>query len=171
MIRSEKRITELDLVLARNNPLKIAEAIDILRNSEPLEGAIDLLVSYYNKSNNDSVRRLISGFMNDLKDKSACKEVMEAIRKKLSDETMRMLISSCWQSGLDYSGYTPEFAGIFALTGDYMTAVECFSVIEVSVPKLLKNEKDEIIRIIREDTSAIYTEKKALAADLILLLR
>ena len=44
--------------------------------------------------------------MNDLKDQSVSKEIITEIRKPFKPSTIRMLVSSCWQSGLDYSEYS-----------------------------------------------------------------
>jgi len=170
MIRSDKKLKELELVLTRNNTPKVTAAIESLRNSEPFKGAVGLLISQFNRTNNSFIKNLITSFMNDLKYQSACEEVMNEIRKGGADETMRMLISSCWQSGMDYSGYLSEFASIFVKTGDYMTALECFTVIEATGQELQKTRKAEIIDIISEDTSPISEEKKALRLELINLL-
>ena len=51
-----------------------------------------------------------------------------------------MLVSSCWQSGLNYSEYSTDLAEVF-LKGDYVTAIECLTVIEESVNELSKAEK------------------------------
>ena len=170
MIRSEKRLKELDLVLTRGNVLKITEATDFLRNNQPFEGAIGLLIAHYNRSDDFSVKRLIKDFLNDLKYQSACEEVMTEIRRELVPETLRMLISSCWQSGLNYAAYTTDFAGIFLHTEDYMTAIECFSVIESSVQHMTRGKKDEIIKMIKEISPAVTDEKTALSLELISVL-
>jgi hypothetical protein len=170
MTRSDKRIKELELVLKQNNTLKITQAIESLRNNEPFEGAISLLISHFKISDNSFIKKLIASFMNDLKYQSASHEVMNEIKKGGSLETMRMLVSSCWQSGLDYSGYLSEFALIFVNTGDYMTALECFSVIENSAQMVRETIKSEIIRILSEDSSAISEEKRSLRLELIKVL-
>ncbi len=171
MIRSEKRLKELALVLDRDNPLQIEDAIEVLRNTQPFEGAIGLLISYFNRSDNSSIRKEITNFMNDLKDQAACREVMEEIKKKILPDTLRMLVSSCWQSGLDYAAFSADFAGIFLFTEDYMTAVECFTVIESSAQNLTRKEKDEIIRIITEGSALRSEEMTALETELISVLK
>ncbi len=170
MIKSEKRLKELDLVLANGNALRITEAIDSLRNTPPFEGAIRSLIAYYNRTNDFSFKRLIMDFMNDLKDQSAIGEVMKEIKKENIPDTLRMLISSCWQSGLNYADYLTDFAGIFLLTEDYMTAIECFSVIESSVQHLTQRKKDEIIKMIKENHDKMSDEITALRLELISVL-
>ena len=87
--------------------------------------------------------------MNDLKDQSACEEVINEIRKQWKPDTISMLVSSCWQSGLNYSEYSLDLAKIF-LTGDYVTAIECLTVIEESAHELSRERKNEIIKLIEE---------------------
>lgn len=170
MIRSDRKLKELDQVLTRDSPLRITEAIKVLRSDKPFEGAIGLLISYYDRSENLSIKRLIRDFMNDLKDQSACQEVMDEIKKERKPETMRMLISSCWQSGLNYAAYSSEFAGIFLITGDYMTALECFTVIESSANNITRRKKDQLIQLIREQSAGGINERTALNLELISVL-
>jgi hypothetical protein len=153
MITQENKRKELEHILSRDNFVRIVEAIKMLRNESPFGGAIGLLVSYYDESNNNSIKKLIKEFLNDLKDKA-----------------LRMVVSSCWQSGLNYAGYSSDFASLF-ITGDYMTAIECFTVIESSVPTMTRAKKDEIIKMIRERPVSWTKEKEALALELISVLK
>jgi hypothetical protein len=169
MIISEKKLKELELVLIRGNDLKVTESIKSLRKEIPFKGAISLLASFYDRSNDAGIRKMIKEFLNDLKDKSAREEVIDCIRKRNSAETRKMLISSCWQSGLDYSGYSAVFAHYF-LEEDYSTAVECFSVIESSVNKISRSQKDELIKMIRQKSGNEVRDKHSLTLELISLL-
>ena len=169
MIKSEKKIKELADVLEKDNNLEIAQAIELLRQEKPFEGAIGLLTAFYNKTDDFSIRKSIAGFMNDLKDQSACKEVIEQIRKKWKSDTISMLVSSCWQSRLNYSEYSLDLVGIF-LNGDYVTAIECLTVIEESVNDLSESDKNEIIKILEESPVTQITEKQSLTLELISIL-
>jgi hypothetical protein len=52
-----------------------------------------------------------------------------------------------------------------------MTAIECFTVIESSVPTMTRAKKDEIIKMIRERPVSWTKEKEALALELISVLK
>lgn len=169
MISSENKRKELEHILSNDNFVKIAEAIKLLRDESPFDGAIALLVTYYDKSDNNSIKRLIKDFFNDLKDQSSCSEVVAEIKKDKKSDTLRMLVASCWQSGLNYAGYTSDFADLF-LTGDYMTAIECFTVIESSVHYMSKADKNVIIKMIHESSQIGASDKNALALELISVL-
>ncbi len=169
MIRSEKKLKKLASVLDKKNNSLITEAIGLLREEQPFEGAIGLLTSFYNTTDDFSVRKTIEGFMNDLKDQAACEEVINEIRKQWKTGTTSMLVSSCWQSGLDYSDYSPDLAKVF-IKGDYITAIECLTVIEESVNELSRESKDEIIKIIKESSPSSVKEKRTLTLELIAIL-
>jgi len=169
MIKSDKKINELATALNKDNNLEITDAIELLRLEKPFEGAIGLLTAFYNKSNDNTIRKTIAGFMNDLKDQSACKEVIEEIRKDWKSDTISMLVSSCWQSGLNYSEYSIDLARVF-LKGDYVTAIECLTVIEDTVDELSKEKRAEVIKLIEDNPFSSVNEKTTLMLELITIL-
>ena len=169
MIKSDKKIRDLSFLLSKDDPILIYEAIVILRDEEPFEGAVALLSSYYDKTKDIAVRKTIEKFMNDIKDQAVTREIINEIRKPLSQPTLCMLVASCWQSGLNYSEYSRDLAEIF-LNSDYLTALECFTVIEEWVHELTKGKKVEIIGMIREYPETLGNEKEKLAHELISLL-
>lgn len=160
---------ELEHILNKGNFVKINEAIKRLREAPPFSGAIALLASHYESTGNQEVKGLIMDFLNDLRDQSLCGEVVEEIRKDFTWSTRSMLIASCWQSGLNYSGYVGDFAELF-VSGDYATALECFTVIESSSGLLSMEEKDAIIKLIKGNASKVSGEKTALAMELLYFL-
>ena len=95
--------------------------------------------------------------------------MISEIKKEWEEETIRMLVSSCWQSGLDYSEYSGDLTEVF-LQRDFVTAVECFTVIEGSAPELDSIEKKKILKMLKESRPA-SNPKKALAIELIYLLK
>jgi hypothetical protein len=169
MIKSDKKIKELDEILNKDNNIVITEAIELLRQEKPFEGAVGLLTAFYDKTDDFSIRKTIAGFMNDLKDQTVCQEVIEEIRKRWKSDTISMLVSSCWQSGLNYSDFSLDLAKVF-LREDYITAIECLTVIEESVHELSKVRKDEIIKMLKESPVSQINEKKALTHELISIL-
>jgi hypothetical protein len=170
MIRSEKKLRDLQSILKSNNNIVISEAIGFLREALPFEGAIGLLTKLYDQTEEAAIKKSIEGFMNDIKDQEVSTEVIDELKKDWKVETLNMLISSCWQSGLDYSGYTPEFARAF-LKGNYITAFECLTVIEESLPDLSRKKKDEILSVFEKDPIPASNEKNILIQELIAILK
>jgi hypothetical protein len=107
--------------------------------------------------------------MNDVKDQAISAEIINEIRKKWNPPTISMLISSCWQSGLDYSEYCIDLAKVF-LEGDYVTALECLTVIEESAQGLTRKKKDAILKIIEEGPVSLLKEKAELKLELLSIL-
>ena len=169
MIKSEKRFKELNEILNKDNNIVITEAIELLRQEKPFEGAIGLLTAFYDKTDDFLIRKTIAGFMNDLKDQTVCYEVINEIRKQWKSDTISMLVSSCWQSGLNYSDFSIDLAKVF-LVGDYITAIECLTVIEESIQQLNKSTKDKIMKMLEESPVSHIAEKKELILELIAIL-
>ena len=94
MVRSQQKLANLALSLNKDNNILIIQAIELLREELPFEGAIGLLASCYDKTDDFSVRKTIERFMNDIKDQSACVEVINEIRKQWKADTISMLVSS-----------------------------------------------------------------------------
>jgi hypothetical protein len=169
MTKSDTKIKELSEILKAGNELAITAKIESLREEEPFEGAIGLLTALYDKTENNLIRKTISGFMNDLKDQSVCQEVITEIRKPWKADTISMLVSSCWQSGLNYSAFSLDLAKVF-LQGDYVTAIECLTVIEETVNDLSKKQREEVIKLITESPFSNTNEKITLNSELLAIL-
>ncbi len=169
MIKSGKKLKELSALFNKKNKSAITEAIILLRDEEPFEGAIGLLASLYNVSDDHSILKIIEEFFNDIKDHSVRPEVVAEIRKPWKANTISMLVASCWQSGLDYSDYLTDLARVF-LKSDYATAIECITVISESVQNSSRERKDEIIKIVRESPFSYTNERNALTEELISIL-
>jgi len=169
MIKSDKKVNELSELLKKDNKIAITEAIETLRQEIPFHGAIALLTSLYNRSNDNEIRKSVADFMNDIKDQAACEEVINEIRKDWKSDTISMLVSSCWQSGLNYSEYSLDLAHVF-LKGDYVTAIECLTVIEDTVEDISKERKAEVIKLIEDNPLPRVNEKSTLMLELISIL-
>ncbi len=170
MARSDEKIKKLASLLKKDDPALAAEAVQMLREEAPFEGVVELLASYYDGNHGVVVNKAIESFMNDIKDKSLRAEIISEIKKDHQPKTTTMLVSSCWQSGLDYSSFVIDFAEVF-LRSEYGIALECFTVIEESVPFLTGSEKQRVIEIISKKAEYETSARKALAMDLISSLR
>jgi hypothetical protein len=169
MIKSDKKVNELSELLNKDNKTVIAGAIETLRQEVPFKGAIGLLTALYNRTEDNEIKKEIADFMNDLKDQAACEEVISEIRKEWKSDTISMLVSSCWQSGLNYSEYSIDLARVF-LTGDYITAIECLTVIEETAQDLSKEKRAEVIKLIEDNPIPRVNEKSTLMLELISIL-
>lgn len=169
MTNQVKRLKQIEAKLKGENTGVVSGAINALRNQEPCKGVIHLLATLYNTTTNTIIRKCIEDFMNDMKELTLRGEVIEEIRKDYKHETIRMLVASCWQSGLDYSTYASDFAMIFSIC-DFETAIECFTVIEGCAPQISRKTKDHIIIILKENGEVRSAEKTTLMNELVAVL-
>jgi hypothetical protein len=169
MIESENRLRELNRKLNDKNKKVVSDAIIALRNEDPLKGAIELITNLFDTSNDLEIKDLIRAFLNDIKEPGARIEVVREVMKDHKPETTCMLVSSSWQSGLDYSEFANDFANVF-IRGDYMTALECFTVIEESAHIIPSLNKKEIIRELEKNREKSSAEKTSLIQALIKVL-
>ncbi|HLN22072.1 MAG TPA: hypothetical protein VK213_13345 [Bacteroidales bacterium] len=165
MIRSEKKLNDIALLLNKGDETAIIAAIELLREEEPFEGIIGLLADYYDRNSNRAIARAIENLMNDIKNPSLQPEIINEIKKERKSSTKSMLVSSCWQSGLDYSAFLIDFAGIF-LDNDYSVGIECLTVIEEASATISSGKKTEIINMIDNHPFSPNDEKSSLAGEL-----
>jgi hypothetical protein len=170
MIRSEKKLTELRKVFDSGNKSNIRERIKSLRGEEPLEGSIHLLASFYDVTRDTDMRNLIENFFNDIKEHTATTEVIEALLSPFSTETITMLASSCWQSGLDYSANANDLTTLY-LASDYTVALECFTIIENCADKIPADERNAIMIKLGKAADSQQGPIKQLTKELISLLK
>jgi hypothetical protein len=166
MISSEKKVKELEVKLNDKNLATVVAAIDSLRNTAPFSGAIHLLADIYDSTEISMIRDHIRSVLNDLKEISLRTEVIAEIKQSHSGETLAMLVSSCWQSGLDYSEWASDLVRIFCIS-DFLIALECFTVLEESSHSLPPEKKKELIAVLKEKDNNIIPEKSALRRELI----
>lgn len=170
MERSEKKLSELGKVLKEGKSREIEARISLLRTEPPFEGALKLVAMYYDITDDENIKQSISGLFNDLKEKRFRTEVIEAIAAVTRPGSKAMLTSSCWQSGLDYSEHATALAGFF-MEADYMTSLECFTVIETCAADISDSDRAGIIFRMQQQMESWDTPKQKLAGELISLLK
>jgi len=170
MERSEKKLAELAMILNGGRERDIAERIRLLRSEAPFGGALRMLALHYDKTDNHSIRLAIAGLFNDLKEKTAREEVIESLAAVRKADSREMLISSCWQSGLDYSEFAIPLADQF-ITGEYMVSLECFTVLDSCAESISDSDRSEILLRLQQNIESYDTPKRKLAGDLISILK
>ena len=166
MKESGKKLNAFAVKLGDKDINVVSSAIISLREEEPFYGAIHLLTEVFDKTDDVTIKGLIRNFMNDIKELGARPEIMNEIRESHKPETICMLVSSCWQSGLDYSQFTADFMKVF-LNGDYLVSLECLTVIEGSLHNISGKMKNEMIIYLEQNKGNIIKEKRALVNELI----
>lgn len=122
------KVKQIIETLNSGNELKISSAISTLQtNGDPsiLEPLIRLLLTDLSSKN----RTEIVEFLCSLKDSRAVDEMMRIIADTNYLSLRQVLLSTLWNSKLDYSYFLPEFVEI-AVDGNFMEALECLTIIE-----------------------------------------
>lgn len=78
---------------------------------------------------NESVRKLSQNLMAGLQQQELVPFIMDLVIKENNQEIRKAILSSIWNSKLDYSQHLADFVSL-ATEGDFMQAVECLTVIE-----------------------------------------
>ncbi|MCF8464014.1 MAG: hypothetical protein K9G41_04195 [Flavobacteriales bacterium] len=94
-----------------------------------------------------SIENAISQLLFDLKDKDAMEEIVNQLGNPRFSDVRILMLSACWQSGIDLSHRLPDFITV-ASTGNYMECLEVLTVVEnwegIANQEMLENE---IIRL------------------------
>ncbi len=170
MLRSEKKLAELNKTLTNGKYNEINDRISILRSEEPFAGAVSLLADFYDKTRDEGLKLLVAEFFNDMKERSCRAEVIESMAAVSNQASKAMLASSCWQSGLDYSDHAVALAEIF-IKSDYITSLECFTVLETCSGMISSTDKSGIISRLKDGFDTYDTVKQQLARELIAIMR
>jgi len=170
MEKKDTRIKKLRDSLGNLDRVSLIALISSLRDEKPFYGLLSLLAEVHASTLDDGVRGEIERFFNDLKEQSVAGEVISIIDHTKNNSTRNALLSSCWQSGIDYSGYTEHFVR-WAISGDYVATLECFTVIEqtaFAIPARIRHdEADRIISVL----DSISNDKTLLMKEIINILQ
>lgn len=77
----------------------------------------------------DKQKQEIVQFLSDLNDSSCIEKMIDILRNDHFKNARPEVLTSIWNSKLDYSYYLPDFVEI-AVDGSFMEALECLTVIE-----------------------------------------
>ena len=153
--------------LHSGNETMILETIDQLRtvgNPEYIPHLIEIL----HCSDKETVKKSILQLLGELKDSNARSYLIEAIGNNEYTSIRRELISCCWQSSLDFSGYLPFFVDL-VIDNEFEIAFEAFTVIEnMELPRemegssVLISKTDKALEIRSGSKSYLLHELRAI---------
>jgi hypothetical protein len=126
--KPNKKVIELLKKLDSKEPKDIITAIKSLKVSGD-KTVIEPLVRLYSTTKNNAIKNEISDLLNTLKSTESPQEVVKCLSNLKYDSARTMLLSSIWNSNLDYTLYLDEIVKA-AIRGDMMDAMECLTIIE-----------------------------------------
>ena len=104
--------------------------------------------------------------LNDLKKKEVIPVIIEAIADKNYRPIQKELVASCWQCGLDYHEHILVFIEV-AISGDYASALEAFTVIEDCIGEIEDTERARCVKKLKKGLEKTPEEKQPLMKELI----
>lgn len=107
---------------------ELLNIIDSIRKTGNIK-AIPLLFKLIVSTENDDIQNEISHLIFDIKDVKIIPHLFEAIENPALIKFQRVLVSACWESGINYSMHLDFFVNL-AAKSDYLTCLECLTVIE-----------------------------------------
>lgn len=156
-------------ILRSGNAAAIIETIGEIREN----GTITILPEVFEvmlDTEDDEVMEACTSLLNDLKNAEAVSYLVAALKNQRFRPIRPMLVSSCWQSGLDYHTEVPLFAR-FLLREDYATAIEAFTVIENSIGDLSDDEIVQLTSTLNAGLQEASDNKKKLIREMLAVIR
>jgi hypothetical protein len=167
MEKKDKYFKDIENKFQSDSEKTILQALHEIRQTGKPE-IIPLMFNLLAKHKHDKITDEVFNILDQIKDKGAVPYVVAELELKRAEKYRIRLITSCWQSGLDYSAHLGIFSKFF-VEGDYLIAIESFSVIEENI----HNSSAQVIRDCREylvlNLPKSSVEKKALFIELIKL--
>jgi hypothetical protein len=123
-----KKIATLIADLKSGNVKKISTALKTLEASGNVQILEPLAEVLMDQSSEDSHKEIVE-FLSSMKDSSAIDEMMRILSEARFIGIRQALLTTIWNSPLDYSYYLPDFVDI-AVEGNFLEALDCLTIIE-----------------------------------------
>jgi hypothetical protein len=162
---NQERLSNHIVALRSGNRTAILATLRELRaegHYSILPELFDILLDQEDQQILTETRRLL----NDIKDQQAAAILAGAINNEEYRGISTDLAAACWQNGLSYGEYLDQFVEA-AISGDYSTAIEAFTVIEDSIGEVEKNQRERFMETIRSRLPEVDAQKKSLLLELI----
>lgn len=128
--------------LKSENELLALAAIEKLKKGGDETYIFEILTALLN-TKDVSIENSLAQLLFDLKDPKAVNELVNQLSNDSFLEIRVLMLSACWQTGLDLSNRLPDFITI-ASTGTYMECLEVLTIIEnwdaIADQEMLENE-------------------------------
>lgn len=126
--KQKQKIAQLVGDLNSGNENKMSAALKALQTNGDIS-VLEPVSALLLKGLSDKMHQEVLEFLSTLNDSKAADVMIELIKNSKFSTVRRELLSTLWNSKLDYSYYLPEFVAI-AVDGDFMEALECLTIIE-----------------------------------------
>jgi hypothetical protein len=140
-LNTEKRAALVTDLMSENETIALA-AIEKVKKSGDA-AMVPSILKALASTKELSIENALSQLLFDLKDKEAVEELVNQLQNPEFSEIRVLMLSACWQTGMDMSHRLSDFITI-ACTGTYMECLEVLTVIEnwetIKDQEMLENE-------------------------------
>lgn len=127
-MNTEKLDQNIKINLFSTNPEKVVAAVHRIKeigNKKYLPILLDVLLSHPE----EEVEKEIRNVLDTVKLKDTVPVFIDALLNEKYAPVKKILLTACWQNGLDFSNYLPVFIDI-VIADDWETSFEAFTVID-----------------------------------------
>lgn len=128
---------------SKQRKLKVAQLLSDIStgNTAKISNALDSLQVYGDETVIEPLVRTLSGdleqsgaaeiveFLSSLKSTAAVAKIMDVVHNAEFAPQRQLILSTIWNSPLNYSGYLADFIAI-AVKGNFMETLECLTILE-----------------------------------------
>lgn len=169
--RKAQKLSALMLELKDQTGPKFTKSLQLLKSEGDTNILKDLARLLIYKE--DAEGKQILSVLNDLNDSSATQEMIEILRDEEFLPVRQALLTTVWNSKLNYSGYLPEFVEI-ATEGSFLEALDCLTILEGMEGPFEERhilEAQLFLKEYLEDTSPKDPQKAAIMSEIALFLK
>lgn len=123
-----KKVAQIILQLSSPEPKDVIKAVKALKMSGN-ETAIEPLIDLYCSSKNNAVKAEIVDLLNSIKSTKVPPVVIDCLVNEKYASARQVVLSSIWNSNLDYTDYLLEIAEV-TQKGEMMDAMEFLTILE-----------------------------------------
>lgn len=164
-----KKLLELVQQLRKEDNEAFKEHIEQVRNSSDIQIIPFLVELLAEESFSEEKKEVILALVMDIKQHEAPRLLVQGIDKLRGTDQLQPYISALWQNSLSFAPYIDTFVDI-ALSADYLTAYDAFTVIENSCSDATVEVLNAAILKLKNGYAAEDESKKPMILELIKVL-
>jgi len=152
--------TQMDVVISALQKIKEKG------NKSYLPILFDLLIS----NHEDEIEKEIKKILGTIKDRETVPVFIQALEDKKYKTIQKILLTACWQNGLDFSNSLPFFVNV-VINEDWEIAFEAFTVIENMENFPTKKIMESISKKINVALENTTDQKKYFLEEILVIIR
>ena len=161
---NKKKLKANEDIFSKSDDIVI-KTIETIRESGNIKD-LENLAKKYSETDSEEIKTLIFNVFADLKTQEATNTIVDLIKKSNDADTVKMLVSSCWQSRLDYADYFETFIDL-VISAPFEISFDAFTLLENFENKISEERKIELINYVKNNIAKSADDNKTFAAELI----